>query len=159
MCKPITLTISSLLMNLTGQQHSTSDQHKEFGNSRQQRDCSDTQKVIKFLEKSSPFKVNQKFLLSKISDFCLCLFLFNSMWQRTVGERSELFCPGVSQVNSFVLPSPPSKFLSPVFAQLVAFRLVIVASQGSPFPAGKEKRIKKYSRIKRKLNCLLCTIT
>ena len=64
MCKPITSTISSLLMNLTGQQHRTSDQHKEFGNSRQHRDFSDTQKVIKFLEKSSPFKVDPKFLQS-----------------------------------------------------------------------------------------------
>ena len=51
-------------MNLTGQQHRTSDQHKEFGNSRQHRDFSDTQKVIKFLEKSSPFKVDPKFLQS-----------------------------------------------------------------------------------------------
>lgn len=64
MCKPITSTISSLLINLTGKQHSTSDQHKEFGNLRQHRDCSDTQKVIKFLEKSSSFKVDPKLLQS-----------------------------------------------------------------------------------------------
>jgi hypothetical protein len=32
--------------------------------------------------------------LSKISDSCLCLFLFNSMWQQAVGKRGELFALG-----------------------------------------------------------------
>jgi hypothetical protein len=48
-------TVTSLMMNLTGKQHTTSDQHKEFGDSRQTRDCSDTQKVVDYLENVTPF--------------------------------------------------------------------------------------------------------
>jgi hypothetical protein len=43
------------MINLTGKQHTTSDQHKEFGDSRQTRDCSDTQKVVDYLENVTPF--------------------------------------------------------------------------------------------------------
>ncbi len=47
-------------------------------------------------------------------DLCLVMFVSNSMWQQVVGERGELFALGFLQVNSFVLPPPPLKFLSPL---------------------------------------------
>ena len=40
--------------------------------------------------------------------------LFNSMWQQAVGKRGELLALGFLQVNSFVLPPPLLKFLSPL---------------------------------------------
>ena len=75
--------------------------------------------------------------------------MFNAMWQQVVGERGELFALGFLQVNSFVLPPPPLNSCPPFVSRLVAIRLIVVVQQGSPFPAGKEKRAEIQSRIKR----------
>ena len=76
------------------------------------------------------------------------------MWQQVVGKRGELFALGFLQVNSFVLPPPPLNSCPPFVSRLVAIRLIVVVQQGSPFPAGKEKRSEIQSRIKRTRNCL-----
>jgi hypothetical protein len=55
-------TVTSLMMNLTGKQHTTSDQHTEFGDSRQTRDCSDTRTVVDYLKNVSPFHSDPKIL-------------------------------------------------------------------------------------------------
>lgn len=52
------------MMDLTGKQRRTSDQHQEFGLSRQKRDCNDTRKVIQYLEQVSPFKEDPSVLRS-----------------------------------------------------------------------------------------------
>ena len=56
MTRPICTLVNSLLMNYTNIQQTTSDQHKECGDSRIKRDESDTKLVVEYFQKYSPFR-------------------------------------------------------------------------------------------------------
>ena len=86
----------------------------------------------------------------KYSDFCVKFCVIKkTIWQLTVGERGELFALGFSKWIPLFYPLLPLNSCPPFVSRLVAIRLIVVVQQGSPFPAGKEKRAEIQSRIKR----------
>ena len=56
MSKPACSEVNDMIQNLTSVSYTTSDQHKETGCSRKERDLKDTWEIIRFLKDRSPFE-------------------------------------------------------------------------------------------------------
>ena len=61
MSKPACSEVNDVIQNLTSVSYTTSDQRKEAGCSRKERDLKDTREIIRFLKDRSPFE-NTEFL-------------------------------------------------------------------------------------------------
>lgn len=55
MSRPTCSKVAGLMADLTSCDLSSSEQHRECANSRENRDCSDLKKIIEFLDSANPF--------------------------------------------------------------------------------------------------------
>ncbi len=93
MTRPICAVINFLLMNYTKIQQTTSDQHKECGDSRVKRDEKDTKLVIEYFKKYAPFHVDRSFCRKKMSMLTSRNQLATALWKKMNGKTVSEFIP------------------------------------------------------------------